>query len=126
MKHATKHRTGSPRPPTTPPIARSTMAPRGWFGSRRRAWADAFPAPDALPAAGTPWSRAATVRSYLLFALIAAQTWLATDSMVNVLPYHGRQPLEIAMLVLFAVLFAWISVGFWTACAGFVLLVLRG
>jgi len=126
MKHATKHRTGSPRPPTTPPIARSTMAPRGWFGSRRRAWADAFPAPDALPAAGTPWSRAATVRSYGLFALIAAQTWLATDSMVNVLPYHGRQPLEIAMLVLFAILFAWISVGFWTACAGFVLLVLRG
>ena len=43
--------------------------------------------------------------------------------MTRVLPYHGRQPLEIAVLALFAVLFGWISAGFWTAIAGFVLLV---
>ncbi|MCW5604225.1 MAG: glucans biosynthesis glucosyltransferase MdoH, partial [Burkholderiales bacterium] len=46
----------------------------------------------------------------------------ATAVMAEVLPYQGRQPLEIAMLVLFAVLFGWISAGFWTAIAGFALL----
>jgi hypothetical protein len=38
----------------------------------------------------------------------------------------ARQPLEIAMLVLFAILFAWISTGFWTAFAGFAVLVMGG
>jgi len=42
----------------------------------------------------------------------------------GVLPYHGRQPLELAILVLFAILFAWISAGFWTAFAGFATLAL--
>ena len=42
--------------------------------------------------------------------------------MSGILPYHGSKPLEIAVLVLFAVLFAWISAGFWTALAGFWLL----
>src|SRR5438034_1052845 len=50
----------------------------------------------------------------------------AADASIAVLPYHGRQPLEVAMLVLFAVLFGWISAGFWTAIAGFVLLLLGG
>ena len=45
--------------------------------------------------------------------------------MSAVLPYHGQQPLEIAILVLFAILFAWVSVGFWTAMAGFLVLVAR-
>ena len=39
--------------------------------------------------------------------------------MIDVLPYHGTQPLEIAILVLFAILFGWVSAGFWTALAGF-------
>jgi membrane glycosyltransferase len=45
--------------------------------------------------------------------------------MISVLPYHGTQPLEIAVLVLFAVLFSWVSAGFWMAIMGFLLL-LRG
>jgi membrane glycosyltransferase len=40
--------------------------------------------------------------------------------MSAVLPYHGRQPLEIGVLALFAILFLWVSAGFWTAIAGFV------
>src|SRR5438128_2612718 len=44
--------------------------------------------------------------------------------MSAVLPYHGRQPLEIAILVLFTVLFGWVSAGFWTAIAGYVLLLI--
>ena len=42
--------------------------------------------------------------------------------MSAVLPYHGQQPLEIPILVLFAILFGWVSAGFWTAIAGFVVL----
>jgi len=111
---------------TMPPISRSTMAPRGWIGSGRRAAEDSDAAQGEVPDARRAWSAAATVRRHALLALIVAQTWLATHFMVHVLPYHGRQPLEIAMLVLFAILFAWISTGFWTACAGFALVVLRG
>jgi len=32
--------------------------------------------------------------------------------MIRILPYHGRDPIEIAILILFAILFAWISAGF--------------
>ena len=46
--------------------------------------------------------------------------------MSAVLPYHGRQILEVAILVFFTVLFGWISAGFWTAMAGFMLLLLGG
>jgi membrane glycosyltransferase len=42
----------------------------------------------------------------------------------GILPYHGRQPLELAILIMFAILFAWISAGFWTALAGFATLAL--
>jgi membrane glycosyltransferase len=57
--------------------------------------------------------------------LVVAQTWVASDFMVHgVLPYHGRELLELAMLFVFAILFAWISASFWTAVAGFATLVL--
>ena len=58
---------------------------------------------------GTRWRIHASRRRILLATLIIGQTVIATDYMARVLPYHGRQPLEIAILVLFAVLFAWIS-----------------
>lgn len=67
-------------------------------------------------------ARSALRRRLSLLLLTLGQTWLATDYMASVLPYQGRQPLEIAMLILFAMLFAWISAGFWTAVAGFFLL----
>jgi membrane glycosyltransferase len=95
------------------------MAPRDWPGRRERGrQAD----PDG-PHHRAPWSRTATFRRLLLLALVVAQTWLASDYMVrSVLPYHGQPPLELAMLVVFTILFAWISAGFWTAIAGFVTL----
>lgn len=42
--------------------------------------------------------------------------------MSAVLPYHGQQILEVAILIFFTVLVGWISAGFWTAIAGFLLL----
>ncbi|HTS20862.1 MAG TPA: glucans biosynthesis glucosyltransferase MdoH [Casimicrobiaceae bacterium] len=126
---------GRDRLPTAPPLARSSMVPPPWSrglfarlrGRRER------PARDAAltSAAGSPdpqghWHAVGTLRRVVLLGLVVAQTYIATNFMAAVLPYHGRQPLEIAMLVLFCVLFAWVSGGFWTAIAGFVLQLLGG
>ncbi|HVV98288.1 MAG TPA: glucans biosynthesis glucosyltransferase MdoH [Rhodanobacteraceae bacterium] len=111
---------------SAPPIRRTPMAPEPWrigawlplLHRLRRRGADA----ENLRAtrSGRRWHRAAAVRRIVLLALVIAQTALATDYMSAVLPYHGRQPLEIGVLGFFAILFLWVSAGFWTAIAGFV------
>ncbi len=130
---------------TTPPLNRTSMAPKPWplkltfwpfaqlrnhfigyrgrFMSRKRGEADI---PPTVPDLRGHWHRAASVRRFILLSLVLMQTVLATSSMTAVLPYHGRQPLEIAILTLFAILFGWISAGFWTATLGFLLLLLFG
>lgn len=65
------------------------------------------------------WHRTATVRRVLVTLVILVQTLVATYFMLSVLPYHGDTPVELAMAVLFAILFAWISVGFWIGVLGF-------
>jgi len=111
--------------PTSPPLARSSMAPLHWqsgWWSRFRATAVEHDAVSDSPQARRDWRRPGLLRRTLLVALILGQTYVATDLMVAILPYHGRQPLEIPILVLFAILFGWISAGFWTALAGFYVL----
>jgi membrane glycosyltransferase len=121
--------------PTAPPIRRTSMAPNRWpgslmtrlFGARRaKRGAPAAPeatGPDALDSRAV--TRTATIRR-TVFAIVAlTQTAAFAYYMVTrVLPYHGQQPLELAILTLFTILFAWISLGFWTALSGFVLLCL--
>ena len=125
---------------TVPPLARTSMVQPPWsraFGrfigcrgnpprekadATRPTGADDATSPDPLG----HWHAAGNFRRVVLLGLIVAQTYVATNFMIAVLPYHGRQPLEIAMLALFAVLFGWISAGFWTAIAGFVLQLLGG
>jgi membrane glycosyltransferase len=70
---------------------------------------------------GAQWRRAAMLRRALLTFLVLAQTLLASYFMVSVLPYHGGNGVERGLVCLFAILFAWISVGFWIAIFGFVL-----
>jgi len=65
------------------------------------------------------------LRRVVLLILMLAQTVLATYFMSAVLPYHGTKPMEVLTLALFAILFCWISAGFWTAMAGFLVL-MRG
>jgi membrane glycosyltransferase len=72
-----------------------------------------------LRAANPHWRRAATLRHLVLFVLLAIQTTIAGEYMIQILPYHGQTWLEIAIIATFIALFAWISVGFWTALAGF-------
>ena len=118
---------GRERLETTPRLARSPMAPHAWPGRGSQAIADRPPETERRAAAqprdpGSRWRERAAHRRLILVTLIVVQTLIATNYMALILPYHGRRPLEIAMLVLFGVLFAWISAGFWTALAGFLLL----
>ena len=115
---------GRERLETMPRLARSPMAPHAWPGRRSETTAAAPSGGSPRPAGNSRdpaerWRRRAAQRRLILAGLIVAQTIVATNYMALVLPYHGHQPLEAAVLVLFAVLFAWISAGFWTALAGF-------
>ncbi len=125
-----RDRKGRLRLKTAPALNRSSMIPRRWppkFWQVQSWWrrprhdrrADS---PDPLGS----WHRAGNVRRAVLSALVLTQTVIATNFMAAVLPYHGTQPLELALLVLFAVLFAWVSGGFWTALLGFMVQLFRG
>ena len=67
------------------------------------------------------WRGIAYLRRFLLTIIVCAQTLLATETMRRVLPYQGGSGVEIAIIVLFAILFLWISVGFWIGVSGFLL-----
>ena len=113
-------RHGRARLATTPPLARVSMVPRPWNGRD---------GDDVRPPGGgmrKRWYYVANRRRVVLLALALGQAWLATMLMSAVLPYHGRHALEIAILVLFAILFTWVSLGFWTALAGFLVLAKGG
>ena len=80
--------------------------------------------PDAPDPRGY-WQHSGNVRRITLLLLMLMQTALATYFMSEVLPYHGEKPLEMVILALFALLFCWVSAGFWTAMTGFLVL-MRG
>ena len=102
-------------------IGRLLLGNRGQFAQRD---GEAYvPEPDAPEPAGR-WHVAASVRRFILVFLVIAQTIVATYYMTAVLPYHGAHLLEVAMLILYAVLFAWVSAGFWTAMMGFLQLLI--
>ena len=67
------------------------------------------------------WRTVARIRRSLLALLVFGQTAVASYYLLWIMPYHGGTPVEIGLLVLFALLYAWIAVGFWTAVVGFVL-----
>ena len=71
------------------------------------------------------WGGTALRRRFCLLALIILPSLLAARTMYLMLPHKGDENLELFMVGLFGVLFAWISVGFWTAVAG-VWVTLRG
>jgi membrane glycosyltransferase len=96
----------------------------------RRAWPAALP-PAADEACDAPdprggWQHQGNVRRLVLLFLMLAQTVIATYFMRKVLPYQGTAALELVLLALFALLFCWVSAGFWTALAGFLVLMRGG
>ena len=72
-----------------------------------------------------PWNRAAARRRLFMGMLILAPVLAAAVVMASVLPHKGATILEAAIVIVFAILFAWISVGFWAALFGFVTLLRR-
>lgn len=67
------------------------------------------------------WHRVVFLRRMVLTLIVLVQVIIATRYALWVLPYHGGDYLEIAITVLFAILFTWISIGFWMGVYGFVL-----
>ncbi len=72
-----------------------------------------------------PWRAPAQRRRSLLIGLILVPSIVAGGFMANVLPQRGGNFLEISIVLAFAALFGWISIGFWTALAGFGILLRR-
>ncbi|WP_459615412.1 glucans biosynthesis glucosyltransferase MdoH [Bordetella sp. 2513F-2] len=117
-----------------PPHRRQPMAPKPWVTNPLvRAWrrlrADRPQNPPDTQAAriansGEAWRLAGSRRRLALLVGVAVQTAVATWYMKGVLPYQGGQVLEIAILALFALLFCWVSSGFWTAMMGFLQLMI--
>jgi membrane glycosyltransferase len=92
------------------------------------------------------WRTVGTIRRYILLILTLAQTVVATWYMKTILPYQGwalinptdmggqdlwvsfmqllPYILQSGILILFAVLFCWVSAGFWTALMGFLQLLM--
>lgn len=133
----TRDARGHARLVTTPPLARASMKPlpwdinlgariarrlrARWFGLRGRMVSrhgDPYTEPDRAPDSPVAWRGSAIRRRLVLLAFIIGQTWLATYFMTAILPYHGSHWLEMLILLLYAVLFAWVGAGFWTALMG--------
>ncbi|WP_300157158.1 glucans biosynthesis glucosyltransferase MdoH [Solidesulfovibrio sp.] len=123
--------TGAPGPRQdacpTPRIQRTPMAPRfgpatgsHWAGPRFRPGSACSDIP--LEHRHRLWTRVANRRRLFLAFLIVAPTLAGTLRMRELFPSQGHTGLEVVLLIAFSFLFAWISIGFWTAMAGFVLL----
>ncbi|MDO4785599.1 MAG: glucans biosynthesis glucosyltransferase MdoH [Fretibacterium sp.] len=71
------------------------------------------------------WRFSALWRRWLFLFLIVVPSALAASYMALLLPEKGGTPVEVVLSVLFGILFAWISTGFWTALFGFFVLLFR-
>lgn len=71
------------------------------------------------------WERTAARRRLALLALIIIPSLFAADIMYSMLPARSGPLLAGIITALFALLFSWISVGFWSALAGLAVLIRR-
>lgn len=123
-----------------PPINRASMVPQPWGALNPlvrwlRSFGGSQPSAPGSPGIQAEQKASADpvrvprgrknnggLRRLTLLFLMLSQTALATYYMSSVLPYQGTHKLEIAILALFALLFCWVSAGFWTAMTGFIVL----
>jgi membrane glycosyltransferase len=105
--------------PVQPAPARSSMVPLPWAGHPLlRPVRRLFGKKPAWRGPEIERSKHVLPRRVLLLVLVVVGAALGTQYMIDTLPNHGNSPLEKCILVLFGVLFAWISAGFWTAAMG--------
>ena len=137
-----------------PKVTRSLMFPEAWrTNPLARAWASlrghkSTPryASAEEQRAEEKWRHVGSMRRYILLILTIFQTVIATWYMKTILPYQGwtlLDPMEMinqnwqqsflqilpyilqtGILFLFAILFCWVSAGFWTALMGFLQLLI--
>jgi membrane glycosyltransferase len=74
--------------------------------------------PPAGPDTGTGPARGIRGRRAAFFSLIAATTAGAIGLLSGSIQHDGLNPLELLLVILYAVLFAWICAAFWTAFIG--------
>lgn len=67
-----------------------------------------------------PVKRFLKLRRSIFFLLVLLTTLSATGLLQIVFQKDGLTPLELALLVLYTILFVWISFSFWTAVLGFI------
>ncbi len=71
------------------------------------------------------WQKVAKRRHKQLFCLVVIPAVVAGGFMAQALPHRGAAVLEPVLVLFFVILNAWISVGFWSSVAGFILLLRR-
>ncbi|PWB32105.1 glucans biosynthesis glucosyltransferase MdoH [Pseudomonas sp. SDI] len=131
----------------TPPIRRTRVIPEPWRTNilvrawRRITGRTNAPPPEKRELPKARWRWVGSMRRYILLALMIGQTIVAGWYMKGILPYQGwsfvdldevmHQPLlqtaaqvwpyalQTSILILFGILFCWVSAGFWTALMGF-------
>ncbi|MFC0225718.1 glucans biosynthesis glucosyltransferase MdoH [Serratia aquatilis] len=138
----------------TPPIRRTSMFPEAWRTNPVGRFWDSLlgrkthhrHSTQEETEAENRWRTAGSIRRYALLVLMLVQTGIATWYMKTILPYQGwvliepiaiwRQGLLLSVqqllpyllqsgiLILFAILFCWVSAGFWTALMGFLQLLI--
>ncbi len=121
-----------------PPLNRGTMVPE--MGRRRRRYASSGRLFGDLGGVGKisrsdrhrrrelshrAWEKIAFWRRFLLLLLVLGTTTVVSGFVAVLLLRRGNLGLELLLVVLFAVLFAWISIGFWVCVLGYLTLVRR-
>lgn len=108
---------------TAPLLNRSSMTPRPWRGAAA-ALRDALllRAPAGAPPLAAPWTGAARQRRAALLAAVVCSAAAALAGLVAAQPPSLDDPLALAQIGLFTLLFAWVAAGFFTAGMGFLVL----
>ncbi len=111
----------TPATGSAPPLNRGPMVPVPWRGVWR-GLQDALAGrlERAPQVGGEPWERASIRRRRALLALIALSAVAAATLLVYAQPALAGTPLRVLQVGLFALLFAWVAAGFFTAMMGFV------
>ena len=102
-----------------PPLRRSAMTAEPWAGAPLRRGLGTLFGRRSVPAAHLlDDARPLKIRRLALLVLVLIGAFVGTQAMAEILPDRGAAWAEKGLLVLFGVLFAWISAGFWTAAMG--------
>ena len=116
----------APRASTMPAIVRSAMLPRAWSGfwnGLLRAEAPrATPEAAALAARPMAWESAVRIRRRVLLALVLVATAFAATVLASSQKALQHPLLQGLQIALFALLFAWVAAGCFTALMGFFVL----